>query len=177
MSTLELVPADHELLTTELEPFSFVDPPVDPVLLAHDMLQTMREKGGIGLSANQVGLPYRVFIMEGAPAFACFNPKVVYASDEGTVMDEACLSFPGLVYKAWRPNSIRVRFQMPNGEMTTQRFNGMSARVFCHEMMHIDGRYPMEGIGRMKMDKALKGADKLGINYHTLGLMKHAQKA
>ena len=71
---------DRELLYNEIEQFDFKDPPVDPWELAEDMIKFMREHKGYGLAANQVGLPYRMFVTEGEPAFAVFNPRITYRS-------------------------------------------------------------------------------------------------
>jgi peptide deformylase len=98
-----------------LEEFNFIKPPIDPYELSGEMVKFMYDNNGLGLAANQIGLPYRMFVMRGHPEnFACFNPKVVYQSEELVSLDESCLSFPGLVVKIKRPKSIRVRFMTPN---------------------------------------------------------------
>jgi peptide deformylase len=100
----------------------------------------MYDNNGIGLSANQVGVPYRIFAMRGSPEnFVCVNPRVVNPSEETIYLDEGCLSYPGLYVKIKRPRHIRVRFQTPNGDTKTETFTGMSARCFLHEMDHMDG--------------------------------------
>jgi peptide deformylase len=100
----------------------------------------MYEYNGLGLAANQVGEPYRIFAMRGQPEnFVCFNPKIVQPSEMEVVLEEGCLTYPGLLVKIKRPQHIRVRFQMPNGETVTKQFTGMTARVFQHEMDHLDG--------------------------------------
>jgi peptide deformylase len=100
----------------------------------------MYEYNGLGLAANQVGEPYRIFAMRGQPEnFVCFNPKIVQPSEMEVVLEEGCLTYPGLLVKIKRPQHIRVRFQMPNGDTITKQFTGMTARVFQHEMDHLDG--------------------------------------
>lgn len=95
---------------------------------------------GIGLSANQVGVPYRIFAMRGLPEnFVCINPRVIMPSEETILLDEGCLSYPNLFVKIKRPRHVRVRFQTPNGDTMTQMFTGISARCFLHEMDHMDG--------------------------------------
>ena len=64
-----LVDPSDELLRNKVPMFDMNNPPVDPQELGLDLLKHMRHFGGIGLSANQVGLPYRVFVMEGDPGF------------------------------------------------------------------------------------------------------------
>ena len=79
----DLVDETSEILSTKMERFDFNEPPIDPEELGKDLLAHMRYFGGIGLSANQLGLPYRVFVMEGDPGFVCFNPRITaHAGDE-----------------------------------------------------------------------------------------------
>lgn len=132
---------DHKsaILEQELPLFDFDNPPIDPMDLAKNLLDTMRHHKGIGLSANQVGLPYRVFIMEGDPAFACFNPKIVDVSEEVVSLTEGCLSYKGVVAPIKRPAHVRVRFTEPGGNTMTRKFTGMTARIFLHEYDHLQG--------------------------------------
>lgn len=148
----------NELLTTATIPFDFSNPPTNPHELVQSMLQTMVESNGVGLSANQVGLPYRVFVMRGHEHhFAFFNPKIVSMSDNTTTMEEGCLSFPGLVVKVPRANTVRVRFQTQSGGTDTKTFDGLSARVIQHEVDHLDGLLFFNKAHRYHREKALKG--------------------
>lgn len=168
------VEPNHELLTTKLPTFDFSEPAIDPVELAHILVREMNSKNGYGLSANQIGLPYRAFAMRGSPNLVCINPRIVWSSDETNEMEEGCLSFPNLIFKARRKNAIRVRFATPNGQVITRDFNGLTSRIFQHEMDHMEGRLPFAGIGRLKLDRALKDAEKRGSYYRPYGVMKHA---
>lgn len=154
---MELVKYPDPLLTTPCQEFDFSNPPIDPEKLAHDMLDFMVKAKGIGLSANQVGFPYRVFTMRGEPSFACFNPKIVHKSDEVTYLDEGCLSFPNVVCKIKRSNEVRLRFQTYSGAVTTKTFHGLTAKVIQHEMDHLDGVLFFNRANKYHRDKALKG--------------------
>ena len=143
-----------------LPKFDFENPPVDPVKFSMAMVTSMREKGGIGLAANQVGYNFRMFATEGEPAFAIFNPTITFRSPNEVLMDEACLSFPGLNLKINRPASIRVRFQDPYGNWVTRQFAGMSARVFLHEYDHLEGVDFTDKVSKMKLQMAQKKAAK-----------------
>ena len=156
-----LIPANDELLTTKLENFDFKEPPVDPEELARDLIAHMRYYGGIGLSANQLGLPYRVFTMEGDPAFVCFNPRITAYAGEEVKMHEGCLSYPGLYVKKARPEIIRCRFFSPTGTPIVKKFTGMTSRIFQHEMEHMEGGNFLEGIGPLALDFAKKRQAKL----------------
>ena len=136
----EIVSDDHPLLKQELAEFDFANPPIDPNQLAADLVDAMLEYGGIGLSANQVGLPHRVFVMKTTPATICFNPRIVDESEDKTAIHEGCLSFPGLSIKNIKRSAhIKVRFQKPSGETVTEKYSGLTARVFLHEYDHMQG--------------------------------------
>lgn len=134
-----LVSPDHPMLRTELEPFDFSNPPIDPVDLANNLIETMIANKGLGLSANQCGLPYRVFVMWSNPTKVCFNPRIVDQTTEAVYLDEGCLSFPNLFIKIKRPKIIKVRYQDALGEMQNEKFIGMTARCFLHELDHMNG--------------------------------------
>jgi len=147
---------DDRYITTECEEFDFKDPPFDPVEYAQNLVKCMYENNGLGLAANQVGTPYRIFAMRAAPEnFVCFNPKIVKPSEAEISLEEGCLSFPGLLVKIKRPQHVRVRFTTPNGDTRTQQFTGMSARVFQHEMDHLDGIRFYDRANRFHREKAL----------------------
>lgn len=136
---MQLVPKDHDLLTTKLESFDFFNPPTDPIQLAKDLTETMLHHNGIGLAANQCGLPYRVFVIKANPILACFNPKIVSMTGEQIDLEEGCLTFPNYYVKIRRPKQIRVRYTYPNGHTVTEIYDGMTARIFQHELDHLDG--------------------------------------
>lgn len=136
---MKLIDSNEPLLKQQLDTFDFQNPPIDPEELSIEMVEFMRASEGIGLSANQVGLPYRVFVMEGEPAYACFNPRIVLEGTERVTLEEGCLSFIGLNVKVKRPKVIKVRFQGPDGEVYTKTLTGLSARVFQHELDHLNG--------------------------------------
>lgn len=155
---MELVKYPNPILTTPCQPFDFYNPPIDPHHLATEMLKFMYENKGIGLSANQVGYPYRVFVIRGEPTpFAMFNPKIVSMSDDKTYLDEGCLSFPGVVVKIKRSSQVRVRFMTPSGGTDTKTFDGLSAKAIQHEMDHLDGKLFFNRANKYHRDKALKG--------------------
>jgi peptide deformylase len=158
---LKLVPDDHPLLKTQLEEFDFADPPVDPITLANQLAELMIRSRGIGLSANQAGLPYRVFVMGTNPITACFNPRLVDIGEEKVLLAEGCPSYPGLAIKVKRPKNIKVRFTLPNGETTTQKFTGITARVFLHELDHMNGENFINRAGPLAKSQAFKKWAKL----------------
>lgn len=154
---MELVKHDDPILNQECEAFDFANPPFDPIEFSKEFIKFMYDKNGIGLAANQVGIPYRIFAMRAEPEnFVCFNPKVVAPSDSEVVLEEGCLSYPGLLVKVKRPQHVRVRFQTPNGDTLTKQFTGISARIFQHELDHLDGVVFYNKANRFHRDKAMK---------------------
>lgn len=137
--TFEIV---DDTLNQKLEPFVFSQQPddsINPYELSQTLIRTMVKFGGLGLSANQCGLPHRVFIMRTIPFIIVFNPRIVDLSAEEIYLEEGCLSFPHLLVKIKRPKSIRVRFEDSYGQTTTEKFTGLTARIFQHETDHLNG--------------------------------------
>ena len=131
-----------EILHEKMEDFDFNNPPMDPVELKQQLVDVMLANNGIGLSANQIGLPYRVFVMryDAKDHVACFNPKIANVIEEKEyLMEEGCLSYPHLFLKIKRPGTIRVRFTDENGETKSHTVSGLTSRVFQHELDHMNG--------------------------------------
>ena len=154
---MELVKYDDPILKSPCSDFDFRNPLFDPIEFAKELVKYMYEWNGLGLAANQVGVPYRIFAMRGQPEnFVCFNPRIVQPSETIVALEEGCLTYPGLIVKIKRPQHIRVRFQTPNGETLTKQFTGMTARVFQHEMDHLNGEVYFNKASRYHRDKALE---------------------
>lgn len=148
---------NDKYLSEICQDFDFTNPPFDPIEFAQKMIAFMYEKNGLGLAANQVGVPYRIFAMRGAPEnFVCFNPKIVGSSTDKVVLEEGCLSYPGLLVKVKRPSMVRVRFNTPNGDTMTKTFIGMSARIYQHELDHLDGVKFFEKANKFHRDQAFR---------------------
>ena len=153
-----IVKFPNQILTQSTQPFDFSNPFQDPIELSLELMKEMNDNNGIGLAANQIGKPYAVFTMKGYPDnFVCFNPKIVNTSDDMVEMEEACLSFPGVVLKIKRPSQVRLRFQMPSGLTDTKTFDGLTARTIQHEIEHLNGELFINKANRYHRDKAMKG--------------------
>jgi len=146
------------ILRQPCEEFDFSNPPCNPIQFAKDLNETMIFLDGLGLSANQVGYNYRVFVIriENNEPFALFNPKIVSTSDNIITMKEGCLSFPLLFLNVKRPDALRVRFTNQYGETNTQRFIGMSARVVLHEYDHMEGKVFTQAASKFEAQRALR---------------------
>lgn len=158
MSEYNLVDPSNELLSTVLDDFDFKNPPIDPVELHNIMNEKLIEYNGLGLSANQLGLPYRMFVLrtEEQNSIAVFNPHVTYYSDSRGVLEEGCLTYPNLFVKIRRPSAIRVRYQNERGEIVTDRYQGLSARCFLHELDHLDGVNYLSRANKYHLESAKK---------------------
>ena len=135
--------------------------------LSDKMFECMFKFGGIGLSANQVGLPFNMFVMGGHPQLekgmklTCFNPMIVSSSEETVVMKEGCLTFPFVFLSISRPRKVVVKYEDENGELQEGHLDGMVSRIFQHEYDHTQGKMFVEYASKMKLDMAYKKAEKM----------------
>ena len=117
-------------------------------LLRH-MRRIMREANGIGLSANQIGLPHRLFVAE-VPGrdeikfYAVFNPELEKIEKEKVVLEEGCLSVPGVYGDVERPARLVLKGQDRRGKPLRIKAWGLLARVFQHEVDHLSGKLFLE---------------------------------
>lgn len=109
--------------------------------LVKTMRQSMQEADGIGLSANQIGLNVKVFVAKVENKFyAVFNPEIVIASKETVNLDEGCLSVPGVYGAVERPARVTLKGTDQNGKPLKIKAWGLLARVFQHEVDHLNGQ-------------------------------------
>ncbi|MCL2379328.1 MAG: peptide deformylase [Coriobacteriia bacterium] len=108
-----------------------------------DLVAAMRAQNGVGLAAIQVGIPKRMFVYDdsetGTDARVLINPRIVQRSEELLQEEEGCLSFPGLYRPVARNSSVVVEAFDVDGNPTTVQAEGFLARVFQHEIDHLDG--------------------------------------
>ncbi len=110
------------------------------------MRRAMKAANGIGLSANQIGLNLRVFVAEvpdaqgGMKFYAVFNPQLEKASEETVPYEEGCLSVPGVWGSVERPARVVISGFDKNGKPAKVKAWGLLARVFQHEMDHLNGK-------------------------------------
>ena len=110
------------------------------------MFELMFKHGGIGLSANQVGMPFNMFVLGGHPQLekgikmTCFNPMIISSSDETVAMKEGCLTFPFVFLTITRPRKVVVKYEDENGDLQEGHLDGMISRIFQHEYDHMLGK-------------------------------------
>jgi peptide deformylase len=135
---LEFVQETHPILSAQLPP---VDPSINLEALSKDMFMLMWSNGGIGLAAPQVGIAVRMFVMgpQKGPNYVCVNPEIVEVSEKVETATEGCLSFPSLWLNIKRPTWVHARYTTLSGETVEQKFDGLLARCYIHELEHLDG--------------------------------------
>ena len=126
------------------------------------MKMTMKQFGGIGLSANQCGVYERVFII-GTDQFqiVCINPKVIKQSENMVKDNEGCLSFPGFYVKIERPSWVDVEFTDETGQTKQMHLEGLTARCFMHELDHMNGIKFTKYVGPVAIQMARKKQEKI----------------
>jgi peptide deformylase len=126
--------------------------------LAEEMLATMRENEGVGLAANQVGRLKRILVAAlEDEEYVVVNP-VIEVSDEETTQKEAegCLSIPGIQVEVERPTAIRISGQDATGAPLEIEASGLLARIFQHEVDHLDGVLILDRTDRDSRKEAMR---------------------
>ena len=160
--TFELVSEQHPILREVIPEFDFKNPPVDPVEFASSMVETCKLHRGVGLSANQCGFPYRMFVMgSGDHYVAFFNPSIVLESKTEVHMMEGCLSYPFLGLRITRPEEVAVTYQDYKGEWQQTTFSGISARCFQHELDHMNGIVYTSKVKPLALQQGIKKRNKI----------------
>jgi len=167
---LKLIPPTDPRVQSAIAPFS------DDMLKEHDfkdrkeltesMFATMKKYGGIGLTCNQVGLPFNMFVLgdhiglENGLKMACFNPMIISTGVEEVAMKEGCLTFPFVFLSITRPRKVTLKYEDENGDLQEANLDGMISRIVQHEYDHIIGKNFTDHASKMKLDRAFKKAEK-----------------
>ncbi len=150
MTLRKIVTLPEAVLRRKAHTVTKVDKNVQTVI--DDMIETMREAPGVGLAAPQIGLSERIIVVEyfereedeekeDAPkkVWALLNPEIVKSSDETVLGVEGCLSIPGLVGEVERHAAIQIKGLNRYGKPTRIKAEGWLARIFQHEIDHLNG--------------------------------------
>ncbi len=151
MTILELVTLPDPGLREKTRPVTKFDDELQTLI--DNMIETMREANGVGLAAPQIGQRLQLAVIESLPEeddegnsipdsrelFVIANPKIVWESREVVDGIEGCLSIPGYLGEVERAVAIRVRAQDRHGKKIKLRLSGWTARIFQHEIDHLNG--------------------------------------
>ena len=141
----DLVPEDDPILRKRGQSFDFDNPQEDPEKLKEELLDAMVKYEGLGLSACQIGIDLKVFVMRfNGDAICCFNPRINDYSPETSYIREGCLTFPGLFFAVERAYGINASFANFEGEVVSGSFVDIPAKVFQHEYDHMIGKLYLE---------------------------------
>ena len=150
-----LLEPKHPLLHSPLPVITADTEPENRKEILDNIIETMKHYGGIGLSANQVGLALRMFVFGDNKHFIpCFNPKILEYGGPEVAIEEGCLTYPGLFIKIYRPEWVTVTFEDENRELHEETFSELQSRVFQHEYDHMEGIDFRNLAGRMSLDIA-----------------------
>ena len=170
MAVRPLIIAPDERLN---KPSAKVEAVTDEVrALLSDMLETMYANDGIGLAAVQIGVHLRCIVIDVAvregrnEPIKIINPEIIDESQDISVFQEGCLSFPDQFSDVERPESVSIRYTDENGEQKTMKAEGIMATCLQHEIDHVNGVVFVDHISKLKRDmihKKLTKAKKLGF--------------
>ncbi len=146
MALREIKFIPEEVLRRKAHKVTNFDAPLQ--ILVNDMIETLREAPGVGLAAPQIGESLRLIVVEygnedddDAPKrlYVLANPEIVQHSEETEMGIEACLSVPGLAGEVDRFKRITVKGLNRKGQPVKYKLSDWLARIFQHEMDHLDG--------------------------------------
>ena len=137
---LKLIPNTHPILHEKMKPCS---EDLDRHKMSRILKENMVHYEGIGLSANQIGISERVFVMmlniETEETITCYNPRIIKRYDNNVWCEEGCLSFPDEIINIQRPDRIVVKYEDEDKKDHKIKLDGLAARVFQHEFDHLEG--------------------------------------
>ena len=162
---MELVNYKHPLLNKKLDPIE--NPNMDELRDTADQLYAfVDEKGGAGVSANQVGIDKRMFVVKWKEHQQTFiNPQLTWESDRKIVLEEGCLTFPGVFIGVKRPDACRLTYIDYDGTLQEEKlFMGVTNRIILHEYDHMEGKFYYDHLSKLQRDRCKrKMRKKLGL--------------
>ena len=137
---LQLTPNTHPILHEKMKPCS---EDLDRREISRILKENMVHYEGVGLSANQIGISERVFVMilhmETEEIITCFNPRIIKKYKDCGWFEEGCLSYPDEIINVSRPNRIVVKYEDEDKKEHKIKLDGFAARIFQHEFDHLEG--------------------------------------
>ncbi len=153
MAILEIITLGHPTLTKKAEPIKKIDEEI--IELARSMTETMHAAPGLGLSAPQVDVRKRLITVDLSigekkeDLIILINPELVH--QEGKIVrEEGCLSVPEVYEKIARPQKVIIKGLDLDGQEKEIEAIDLLARVFCHEIDHLNGRLFIDSLSSLK---------------------------
>ncbi len=165
MSILPIIIAPDARLKIKSEPVERVDDGLRKLM--DDMIETMHDAPGVGISAIQVGVAKRVIVIdiarEGEPSapLRLVNPEIVWVSDEQVMAEEGCLSLPDQFVELRRPGEVKLRHLDADGVEQEIDAEGLLARCILHEMDHLEGILFVDHLSAVRRSIILRRLTKL----------------
>lgn len=159
---MEILKFPHPSLLKPCNPVTVFD--IELKVLLGAMWDTMQANNGLGLAANQVGLPWAMFVMSYKnQAIYLVNPKILHKGAAGSNIREGCLSAPGeYVVISDRSQWVQVEYQNEKGEKTKTVFTDLHSVCVQHEIEHLDGKSHLQSKSIPK-NKRVELAKKWGL--------------
>jgi peptide deformylase len=155
MAVLEIRKYPDRILREKTSPVNDFGPSLQRLI--DDMIETMYAAPGVGLAANQVGVPKQVMVVDvstkqqDAPLIVIINPQIVLAEGE-SASEEGCLSLPDYTTVVKRAERVKVRGLDRHGREIEVEGEGLLARALQHEIDHLNGKLLIDRISRLKRE-------------------------
>lgn len=170
MAILDVITAPDAILRKISLPVVSVDKNIQKLM--NDMLETMRDDGGVGLAANQVGVLKRVVVLDlktddeterpkGFYPLYIANPEIIELSSEMIDGEEGCLSVPDQRIMVSRPKSIKIKYLDYNNKEQELSTDGWLARALQHEFDHLNGKLLIDYLSNLKKNVVIRKLTKL----------------
>lgn len=163
MAVLKVRRYGDPVLRRRAEAVAEVTPEIRQII--RDMVDTMYDEVGIGLAAPQVGIPLRLIVVgdeDGRVPRALLNPAITAEGGRATA-EEGCLSIPGIWADVTRSAWVQVDATDEDGTPVSLRAEGLMARVFQHELDHLDGILFIDRLDAMTRDRIKRKIRKEGL--------------
>ena len=157
MAVLPVVKYPNDVLTTKTLPVAKITD--TDRRLVRDMIDTMYAENGVGLTANQVGVPKQIFVASAdqvkGQELVFFNPLII--KKQGTIKEfEGCLSVPEFYEPVKRAKKVWMRAMMLDGKTVEVTGEGLLSRIFQHEIDHLNGLIFVDRLGLLKSKRIKK---------------------
>ncbi len=154
MALLNIVKIGEDVLRKKSRPVEEITPRI--IRLLDDMQETLKDSGGVGLAAPQVGILKRIVLVDnGEEVLELINPEIIETSGKQEEV-EGCLSCPNRWGTVIRPAYVKVRAMNRKGEIYEADGTELTARCFCHELDHLDGTLFVDKVTHMLTEEEIE---------------------